>query len=208
MSEPLSNLTNRRAAQREVRRKALVDAALEVFSTRGVEAASVDDIVQAAGVAKGTFYLYFNTKHDAINAVAEQMVDSVGDHVEAAANAAGRSPVDRLLALGKALQDIGRQPYEGDVVRRFHRPENQAVHDRVSEQIIARLAPTLSRIIADGIDADLFRPQDPRLAATFVLGSFASLHHVVSGPGDMPAAIAQLERFILGGLGYSGDVDR
>ena len=46
--------------------RALLEAAVAVFSAKGVSAASVDDIVRAAGVAKGTFYLYFATKDDAV----------------------------------------------------------------------------------------------------------------------------------------------
>lgn len=198
--------TPNRASRREVRRNTLVDAALAVFSTHGVAASSVDDIVEAAGVAKGTFYLYFRTKDEAVNAVAERMVDSVGDRLEAAATVPGLSPIDRLRALGKALEDIGREPYERDLVEMFHRPENRAVHDRISERILTRLAPTLGRIVADGVSASLFRPQDPRFAAAFVLGSFTALHHVISDPADMPAALTQLDTFILGGLGYAGEI--
>lgn len=200
--------TQNRAPRREARRKALVDAALEVFSTHGVAASSVDDIVEAAGVAKGTFYLYFRTKDDAVNAVAERMVDSVGDLVETAAAAVGLSPIDRLLALGNALQDVGGQTYEREFVEMLHRPENRAVHDRISAGILTRLAPILQNIIADGVTASLFRRQDPRLAAAFVLGSFTSLHHVVSDPADMPATLAELDTFVLGGLGYAGEIVR
>ena len=185
-----------------------MDAALAVFSSRGVAATSVDDIVQAAGVAKGTFYLYFGTKDDIVNAVAERMIDTVADRVEAAAGMPDLSPIDRVLALSQALQDVGGAPYEGELVKTFHRPENRAVHDRVSERIIARLAPTLCGIIADGTAANLFRPQDPRFAAAFVLGSFSALHHVVTSPADMPAAVAELDAFILRGLGYAQEIQR
>lgn len=197
----------RREARRQVRRGELVDAALEVFSSRGVTAASVDDIVRAAGVAKGTFYLYFDSKDDAVNAVAERMVDEVGDRVEAAANSPGLSPPERLLTLGKALAEIGNQPYQRDLIAVFHRPENRAVHERISVCMRARLAPTLAAIIASGIAAGSFRSQDARLAASFVLGSFTLLHDVVSDPDEMPAVTAQLHTFILRGLGYVSETE-
>ena len=90
-----------RASQRVARRAQLVGAALSVFSRDGVAAASVDDIVRAAGVAKGTFYLYFATKDDAVNAVAERMVEGVANRIEAVATAVDRSPVERLVAFGR-----------------------------------------------------------------------------------------------------------
>ena len=52
---------------------------------KGVSATSVDDIVSAAGVAKGTFYLYFATKDDVVNAVASSLVESVAQRIEAIA---------------------------------------------------------------------------------------------------------------------------
>jgi AcrR family transcriptional regulator len=70
----------------------------------------VDDIVQAAGAAKGTFYLYSQSKDDAVKAVAERMVQGVANRVEGIANIAGLSPIDSLLALGRALSDVGSPP--------------------------------------------------------------------------------------------------
>lgn len=42
----------------------LYDAAYELFASNGVNDTSIDDIVNKAGVAKGTFYLYFDSKYD------------------------------------------------------------------------------------------------------------------------------------------------
>ncbi|SHI45835.1 transcriptional regulator, TetR family [Clostridium cavendishii DSM 21758] len=45
----------------------LCNAAFELFTTKGIKATAIDDIVRKAGVAKGTFYLYFKDKHDILN---------------------------------------------------------------------------------------------------------------------------------------------
>lgn len=45
----------------------LLNAAYELFITKGTRETSIDDIVKKAGVAKGTFYLYFKDKYDIIN---------------------------------------------------------------------------------------------------------------------------------------------
>ena len=201
-----SPATKPRRSRPDTRREELVDAAQALFAAHGVAATSVDDIVQAAGAAKGTFYLYFKSKDDAVTAVAERMVEGVANRVEAIADTRALSPIDRLMALGRALSDVGRDAHERDLVEVFHRPENRALHDRMTERIIAQLAPPLAGIIRDGIAANVFRPQDARLSAAFVLGTFTSLHHVVSDPDDMPTAIAHLDAFILRGLGYAGEV--
>ena len=45
----------------------LYTAAYELFTTKGTNNTAIDEIVKKAGVAKGTFYLYFKDKYDIIN---------------------------------------------------------------------------------------------------------------------------------------------
>jgi AcrR family transcriptional regulator len=53
------------------RRQQILSNARDVFAKRGYHAAKIDDIVAAAGVARGTFYLYFEDKR----AIFEEIVD-------------------------------------------------------------------------------------------------------------------------------------
>ena len=45
----------------------LYNAAYELFKEKGINNTSIDEIVKKAGVAKGTFYLYFKDKYDVVN---------------------------------------------------------------------------------------------------------------------------------------------
>ncbi|SKA95769.1 transcriptional regulator, TetR family [Caloramator quimbayensis] len=47
-----------------IKRNKLFDAAYDLFLTKGFSSTAIDDIVKKAGVAKGTFYLYFKDKYD------------------------------------------------------------------------------------------------------------------------------------------------
>jgi len=193
-------------SRRDVRRQELVEAAVAVFSAKGVSTASVDDIVRAAGVAKGTFYLYFATKDDAVNAVGASMVERVADRIEAVAADSARSPVERLLAFGAGVRNVGLEAYERELIDVLHRPENRVLHDRISELALVRLAPVIAAIVAEGITTGQFREQDPRRSAAYVMACFGSLHEVVSDPVDVPEAIDELNAFVLGALGYHGQV--
>ena len=62
MSEETDGRVLRGQATREVRRQQIKEASLQVFAERGYHATSVSDLVKAAGVARGTFYLYFQSK--------------------------------------------------------------------------------------------------------------------------------------------------
>ena len=66
----------------DVRRRQLLNAAIRVFAKRGFRAAGVSDIVQAAGVARGTFYLYFEGKAQAFMAIADDFYDRLEQAIE------------------------------------------------------------------------------------------------------------------------------
>lgn len=53
--------------KKNLKESELFNAAFELFTTKGIQDTAIDDIVKKAGVAKGTFYLYFNDKYDIVN---------------------------------------------------------------------------------------------------------------------------------------------
>jgi len=63
--------------KREKTRAALIDSSLRVVSQFGFEAPTLDDFIAAAGVARGTFYNYFQTKESLFLAMAGHVADSV-----------------------------------------------------------------------------------------------------------------------------------
>lgn len=52
----------------------ILKAAIEVISEKGLDKTSISDIVRKAGIAQGTFYLYFQSKNDLIPAIAENLL--------------------------------------------------------------------------------------------------------------------------------------
>ena len=52
--------------KKQWKRASLMDSAFRLFTTQGVSKTSIEDIAKAAGVAKGTFYLYFKDKYDLV----------------------------------------------------------------------------------------------------------------------------------------------
>ena len=70
------------AARRESTRRKLLSAAVEVFAAKGPDAASIDDFLAAAGVARGTFYNYFKTTSEVLSAVTSELSDAVIARIE------------------------------------------------------------------------------------------------------------------------------
>jgi AcrR family transcriptional regulator len=62
----------RSGQKRQERREQLLRVAKDVFARRGYAKTTVDDIVLEAGIARGTFYLYFGDKRDAFSELVDQ----------------------------------------------------------------------------------------------------------------------------------------
>ncbi len=55
---------NKISEKQQNKRTNILDAAYELFIEKSFNNTSIDDVVKSAGIAKGTFYLYFKDKHD------------------------------------------------------------------------------------------------------------------------------------------------
>lgn len=81
------------------RRSELLHAARDVFVEKGFGAASVDDIVARAGVARGTFYLYFHDKRAVFEALVDDFLSRISACVKSIELGADATPaVDQLRA--------------------------------------------------------------------------------------------------------------
>ncbi len=65
------------ALRREATRRKLLAAALRVFAEKGADAPLIDDFIAAAGVARGTFYNYFSTTQELLDAVTSELSDAI-----------------------------------------------------------------------------------------------------------------------------------
>jgi hypothetical protein len=138
-----------------------VEAAIATFRTKGVAVATVDDIVSA---------------------VAERMIERIGERVGAGLGGPDQLPEDAIRALGAAIRDVGAEPHERELIDVLHQPANRAMHDRISEHVVARLAPAVTTVVPRGIEQGAFVPQDPGRTAAFVLACYGALHSIVEAP--------------------------
>lgn len=78
----------------ELRRSEILAAATKVFGNKGFDATLMDEIARAAGLAKGTLYLYFKSKDQIYQAVVRQSLDELDEltrqHVDEASDFVGK----------------------------------------------------------------------------------------------------------------------
>ncbi|MCD6351387.1 MAG: TetR/AcrR family transcriptional regulator [Armatimonadetes bacterium] len=75
-------------------RERILEAASVVIGDKGFHAASMRDLAEAAGVALGTLYLYFDSKQALLTALVEDLAQKVAEQLREAAS--GRSAVEAL----------------------------------------------------------------------------------------------------------------
>lgn len=201
-------MTPRPRADRTAKRAEFASAAALVFAERGVANTAVSDIVRAAGVAQGTFYLYFDSKEDVVLAVVERMADDMAAAIERATSASpGTSAVEKLLGLGDVLARFDSDPAATEMAEFIHRRENRALHDRLTEHLAERLAAIVEGIVAQGVAENDFTVADVSSAAWFVLGGLQSVELRGLPAAELPAAIEQATVYALRALGYQGELE-
>jgi AcrR family transcriptional regulator len=88
------------AGPRPQARKRILDAAYDLFSTRGIRAVGIDEIVARAEVAKATLYRHFRTKDELVLSFLEQREELwTKELIVAEARRRGGTPEDQLIAI-------------------------------------------------------------------------------------------------------------
>ncbi|WP_375432322.1 TetR/AcrR family transcriptional regulator [uncultured Friedmanniella sp.] len=106
-ADPTAGGSQTRATRmpRDQRRASLLDAANDVFTTRGYHAAAMDDIAEAAGVSKPVLYQHFPSKLDLYLALLDASCDSLVDIVSDALAATDHN-ADRVTATMSAFYEF------------------------------------------------------------------------------------------------------
>lgn len=118
------------------RRVAILDSALEVFSRRGYNGASIDEIAQQGGISKALIYEHFPSKKDLHASLLERHVQDIFERL--AESAAGPDPGEVRLRAGvdafldwvqthpHAFRLLFRDTFEADVAEMLERLQQQA----------------------------------------------------------------------------------
>lgn len=200
MTEPLpEDGRSRRAAEtREARRAQILESALQVFSERGYHGASVSDLVAAAGVARGTFYLYFDSK----DAVFRELLDELLDHLRGSVVGVDLSPgapdlevqlvgtVERILRTVESNRALTRIIFreavglDAEVDARM-----RAFYDSLTSFIATSLEVGRTLGVVGSVDVDI--------AATCILGSLRGVVQRYVVDSEAPMVVERVARAVV-----------
>lgn len=149
-----------RGQRRRDREAAIVAAAIDEFRTSGLANARLDDIATKAGVAKGTLYLYFDSKEDLFKAAVRSLIHPLFEAMEQQV-AVFEGPTEQLLRQAirtmylNAAENSGGCELMRLMIAEGHRMPDLAEFYR--SEVAARGLATLRMIVWRGIAKGEFR---------------------------------------------------
>jgi AcrR family transcriptional regulator len=199
---------DRAVRARDKRRKQLLDAATRVFARKGYWVASISDIIQAAGVARGTFYLYFRSKQDVFVAIVDNFREEQKRLLQESGPGEGPATVENSRARIRAvvlswLQFYFRNLDAAKIVLRDANmidPSAARKRDESRRAVGSTIAQNVARLQKAGLYQ---RSVSPELAAHFLLGMFDEIAATClpkAKRGDLSRLADQYVDFELNGL--------
>lgn len=188
---------------REHTRERLIDAAFEVFAETGLNAASVEQIVERAGFTRGAFYSNFDSKVELFFAIADDKYARASEGLQAGVDAilAEELPVGHPITtdaletivtrvLGLTVADMNLALFESEfealALRDPEIAERYAGHTRA---VVSGLAELLEAALAR-IDVRFRLPAEQATRLLIDSYSAAMRTHLLSGGGEQPPASA------------------
>lgn len=187
------------------RRAQILRAAKQAFSQKGFHTASVSDIIERAGIARGTFYLYFESKRDVFDKLLEELLVELRQCIRPIDLApGGPQPVEQLKAnILRVAELVLREP------ELFQLLLHQArALDAQSAAIVAsfyeRVLTMIERSLEHGMRIGLIRPCNPAIISSCILGTVKEVAGWLIAqrgqPPDREALVDEILNFGLRGL--------
>ncbi len=169
---------NRMSRQRQKTHDRLVKAALSVFARKGVDAATINDITEAADVGFGSFYNHFSSKEEILTVATKELFELIGTQIDTIIGEIA-DPLEALaVAIRLLVSMVIRQEEWAKFIVRF---------STVPGYKEIGLFPRLSRDIQAAEAAGRLPLGDSRTATFAVAGALVFLVNALL-EGDLPRA--------------------
>ncbi|PEI96136.1 TetR family transcriptional regulator [Bacillus pseudomycoides] len=136
------------------KKEKIVYAAIECFREKGIEKTKISDIVKSAGIAQGTFYLYFSSKLSVVPAIAEIMVEKMICAVEEKVQA-NFSFLDTFSQIVDAIFDFTKEHHEIQALIYLGLASTE--HIKKWESLYQPLYIWIKRFLEEAKDANVIR---------------------------------------------------
>lgn len=166
----------------ETRFAEILDCAQRLFFSRGYDNTTVNDVIGEAGLSKGAFYHYFDSKAALLDALAVRMARESMTDLQPVLDDPRLDAISRLNALfaGSRRLKIEYAPQIRNSFEVIFRPENIVLFHRMDQAVTAVVTPALTEILRQGNEQGVFDAPDPHAFAEMLLQFRLSLGAVMN----------------------------
>ena len=173
------------------RTQEILAATRKLLDQRGLEAITMEEIAAAAGVAKGTLYLYFQSKDKLIQALITQVGENILQDVESSLQAPGTPPEKLIRMVSVLLEYLNRErllfPIYARELLRGKQDSRKGFWSHYQE-IEERFLTLVTGLFAEGIATGQFIPANPRLLTFLLRGLVRATGYYQRDEGQTDAA--------------------
>jgi len=149
------------------RRLEIIQTAERLFAEVGFSKCSVDMIIREIGVAKGTFYYYFKSKEEILEAIADRTLDQIIEQVQQVANDPSLTALTKMELL-LSNSHVGDDDHS-EITEILHMPQNRQLHEITNIQTVLRLSPVFATIVEQGNREGVFSAEHTLEIIQFLL---------------------------------------
>jgi AcrR family transcriptional regulator len=196
----------RRAREKDAKRRSILHAAIRCFGKHGYDATTLDDVGRQAEVAKGTLYLYFRSKADLFASLLMDQGFEVFSSAIDETLSPGKKPTTALRDFASRFQELcldGRKEIfeffiqldRGDISRDLSPDLRQEARRRL-EHILSQVA----RVVDEGRKSGEFVGPEGRRVALVLWAVCVGVAHLAKGGYRAPEVLGDAITILLRGL--------
>ena len=175
-----------------MRKERILTGALEVFKSKGLEGATMDEIAHQSGFGKATLYYYFKSKEDVFSAILESGWINIWESLEPII-ANQKSPRQAFISLLIKIAEIA-QDRPGLFEFLFNAPKAIKLENQPWKEYQHRLYGVIQGLLEDGVKAGEFPKINPELMFKALGGLFMGL--VFMGDKKEPVSEKDVEKLL------------
>jgi AcrR family transcriptional regulator len=153
----------------------IMDAAQNLFLANGYDETSVSDIMVAANGAKGTFYLFFETKDQLLRALVDKWADVYKKAVIDVLDDKSTPFAMKFMAIITVITQMSGKTFGMEA---FFKPSNEIIIHQLTKKMTETITPFLAETLKSGTDEGLFQINNPLFYANFIIhGALGALNY-------------------------------
>tara|TARA_B100001250_G_scaffold407645_1_gene428758 strand:- start:631 stop:1227 length:597 start_codon:yes stop_codon:yes gene_type:complete len=185
-------VSQRQLEERQMRQDRILTGALEVFKSKGLEGATMDEIASESGFGKATLYYYFNSKEDVFTAILTNGWQNLWSSLEPVIGEYNGPRKTFVNVLIKIVENAQNRPGLFEFL--FNAPKAIKLDQQPWKKYQNRLYSVIQGLLEEGVEKGEFPQIDPQLMFKALGGLFMGL--VFMGDRKDPVTDKEVENLL------------